>query len=92
MVTIPEVIRTGTDYLTALHEMGHLVDRTAMQYDLSYCYAHGRRAGNAELAVREAACWAWAFRNAKSAVLKGFTKGDWLRIGTSWVSYLGPVW
>lgn len=92
MVQIPKVIRTGTDYLAALHEIGHLVDPVAREHEMRWSRSKGKRHTDAETLMVEAAAWAWAVRNAKPAILKAVTKADWRRVGMCWASWLGPVW
>lgn len=92
MVMVPKTIRTGTDYLAALHEIGHLVDPIAREHETRYSRSKGKRNHDSETLLIEAAAWAWAAREAKPGILKAFTKADWRRIGMCWVSWLGPVW
>lgn len=94
MVMIPKQIRTGTDYLAALHEIGHLVDPDARELDVLRSRKEGKKrvSDMMETALNEAAAWAWAVQNAEPRILKAFTKADWKRIGCCWVSWLGPVW
>jgi len=92
MVQVPKQIRTGTDYMAALHEIGHLVDPIAREHEMRYSRSKGKRNTDAETLMVEAAAWAWAARVAKPQILKAMTKADWRRIGCCWVSWLGPVW
>jgi hypothetical protein len=92
MVQIPAKIRTGTDYMAALHEIGHLVDPTAREHEMRFSRSKGKRNTDTETLLVEAAAWAWAARNARPMILKALTKADRRRIGMCWVSWLGPVW
>lgn len=94
-VFIAKRIRSGIDYLAALHEIGHIVDRTARRRDLRFCNAHEREPGRQvgyERLLLEAAAWAWAIKNARPVILQGFTKGDWRLVGNCWIGYAGRVW
>lgn len=92
MVQIPAKIRTGTDYMTALHEIGHLVDPIAREHETRFSRTKGKRNLDSETLLVEAAAWAWAARAARPVILNALTKADWRRIGCCWVSWLGPVW
>lgn len=94
MIMVPTKIRTGIDYLATLHEMGHLVDPIAREHETRRLRSKGKGKNHkdAEVLLVEAAAWAWAIRNARKSVLKGFTKADWRKVGMCWASWAGPVW
>lgn len=66
---------TYLDYLGALHELGHIVSRTA------------RRALVTErAAIEEAAAWEWALIHFPWG--KRLGSRDWLSLGKAWASHL----
>lgn len=90
---IPRRLRLGIEYLAALHELGHLVDRRSRTHRHRWEYAAGKDVDYEHL-LDEAAAWAWALRAAKPSVLEGMTKTDWRRLGACWASHAsgGAVW
>lgn len=84
-VFVPKVFYTALDYLVALHELAHILHRSAdttSEYEPSM---------GACLRI-EAAAWGWALDRAKPEILASMTKTDRRRMGLCWASHSGPVW
>lgn len=84
-VFIPKVFYTALDYLVALHELAHILHRSAdttsqFEPSLGSC-----------LRI-EAAAWGWALDRAKPEIMVAMTKTDRRRMGMCWASHSGPVW
>lgn len=84
-VFIPKVFTSVIDYIVSLHEIAHLVHRsadTASEYEpsLGTCMRI------------EAAAWGWALDRALPEVLTAMTKTDRRRMGFCWASHSGPIW
>lgn len=84
-VFIPKVFYTALDYLVALHELAHVLHRSA---DTTSAWEQSL---GANLRM-EAAAWGWALDRAKPEVLAAMTKSDRRRMGLCWASHSGPVW
>lgn len=95
-VWVPARIRTGMDYMAALHELGHIIDPAARKREVVYQTAHdsgeSRRGIKYELLLLEAAAWAWAVKTALPSILRSITPAEWSRIGKCWASHAGDVW
>lgn len=88
-VFVAAKLRTATDYLASLHEIGHIVDRTARAHrDRQFTARRHER--YREALVEEAAAWAWAVEHALPAMRRAMTQADWRRVGDAWLTY--AVW
>ena len=74
------VITRGSDYLVALHELGHCADPLARSLVWTQDI-HG-------LVLTEGAAWAWAAENALAPLRNRLTAKDWALIGTAFGSYI----
>lgn len=85
-VFIPKQLSTALDYLVSLHELAHILHRSA---DTSGYYEP-----SVGTCLRiEAAAWGWAIDRAMPEVLEAMTKTDWRRMGLCWASHAsGHVW
>lgn len=79
VVWIPKV-RTHMDYLTAMHELGHVLDRRAAKL-------HGNEDTASEI-VMEAAAWAWALKHVDRTVTGEMSEALRREIGRCWASNL----
>jgi antirestriction protein ArdC len=91
-VFIPVKFKHGIDYLAALHEMGHIVDRVARGHERRLDRATTGKQAGYDMLVIEASAWAWALKTARPALVAAMTKTDWRRIGLCWAGHAGPVW
>jgi hypothetical protein len=91
-VAVAPYPRTAVDYLLALHELGHIIDRRALSHCASAeAAAKGSAAVYYNEILGEAAAWAWARKHAKPELLAKMSKKDWLRIADCWASYVEPA-
>lgn len=79
IVWVPRV-RTHMDYLTSLHEFGHVLDRRAAKLSTAD--------DTASEIVMEAAAWAWALRHIDRAVIGEMSESLRHEIGRCWASFL----
>ena len=84
-VFIPKTLHTALDYLVSLHELAHILHRSATT--TSYY-----EPSDGTCLRIEAAAWGWAIDRALPEVLKAMTKTDWRRMGLCWASHAGHVW
>lgn len=95
-VWIPARIRTGMDYLTSLHELGHVIDPGARRvrpgHEYPGSFSSGNRQWGYDCLVMEAAAWAWAIKVAVPSILRTLTPAEWSKIGKCWASHAGDIW
>lgn len=73
-------IRRPSDYLVALHEIGHTADPTSHRL----VDATDRHSG----IVCEAAAWAWATEHALPSLRRAARAEDWQRVADAFTTYL----
>lgn len=84
-VFIPKTFYTALDYLVALHELAHILHRSAdTRGEWEESLGTGLRI--------EAAAWGWAIDRARPEIMAAMTKSDRRRMGLCWASHSGPVW
>lgn len=88
---LPALIRSALDYLTALHELGHLVDGVALDSSNAFEALHARRDRHYRRTLEEAAAWAWAVRHARPTLLQQMTPRHWAKVGWCWATYVAPA-
>lgn len=74
---VPE-IRSAGDYLVALHELGHIVDKTARRHDDDYSVRGW--------ITTEGAAWAWAAEHADPVLTGPLTEADTKVLADCWLS------
>lgn len=79
---VPE-IRSPSDYLFALHEIGHLASPESLA-------AWDEQGGYADL-LCEGAAWAWAATEARPALTRHLRAKDWNRVAYAYRTYLQSV-
>lgn len=82
VVWVP-TMRSAQDYLTALHEFGHVLDRRAAKL-----YSQGGYEDTATELVMEAAAWAWGLKHADREVVGEMSEPLRREIGRCWASFL----
>ena len=80
------VLRTVADYVSMLHECGHLASPTAQTWEARHSTSRGRERHH-DMFMIEAAAWAWAFRQASRTILAQATARDGQRMGAMLMSY-----
>lgn len=84
-------LRTVTDYLTTLHEIGHIVSTQSLGWGTRHARSRGRRRTHDRF-MSEAAAWAWAYQHASPTILKQASERDYGRLGSLLMSYgFAPV-
>lgn len=84
VVWVPRV-RTKMDYVVALHEFGHVLDRRAARL---YAREGDEPADTANEIVMEAAAWAWALKHLDRTVVGEMSEPLRREIGRCWASAL----
>lgn len=84
LAIVPE-IRHPYDYMFALHEIGHCVDKLA--------FARNNDPGQYASVLVEGAAWAWASSQAKPSLTRHLRAADWNRVAYAWRTYVaGDAW
>lgn len=78
-IEVPPIVR-ASDYLCALHEIGHIASKRAQRKDDMPC-------GADEINV-EGAAWAWAADRAMPEIVAKMSESEWAGIGSAMVSYI----
>lgn len=76
---VPE-IRRPSDYLFALHELGHIASPVARRLT--------EKPGHHNTVLCEGAAWAWATEAAEPALARRLTARDWDRVAYAYRTYL----
>lgn len=79
---VPKITR-GIEYLAALHEIGHICDRSARSW-------HERPGVRSEM-MNEAAAWGWAVEHADPYLLSKLNAADWRHVGALWATYCSSM-
>jgi hypothetical protein len=74
------VIRSASDYLIALHEIGHCADPTAREFN--------EATDIRGIVLCEGAAWAYAAEVMLPSLRRHLRKADWDRVGYSFRSYI----
>lgn len=82
IVWVPKM-RTNLDYLIAMHEFGHVLDRRAAKL-----YNQGGYEDSSTEIVMEAAAWAWGLKHLDRAVVGEMSEPLRREIGRCWASFL----
>lgn len=78
-IEVPPIVR-ASDYLCALHEIGHIASKRARR-------KNDTAKGADEINV-EAAAWAWAAGRAAPEIVAKMSETEWASIGSALISYL----